>query len=54
MEDLKLRGVRRVAFEASNGRFIAVSGIGHAMRIIYDAHTAKNRKEKVDTRHERS
>ena len=37
-----LRGVRRVAFEASSGRFMAVSGIGHAVRIIHDAHRAEN------------
>ena len=49
-----LRGVRRVAFEASSGRFMAVSGIGHAVRIIHDAHRAENRKERVDTRHKRS
>ena len=46
--------VTRVAFQVSIGRVMAVSRIGHAVRIIYDAHTAKNRKEKVDTRHERS
>ena len=34
--------VTRVAFEASSGRFMAVSGIGHAVGIVYDAHTAEN------------
>ena len=48
--------VTRVAFEVSIGRVLAVSGIGHAVRIVHlhDAYTARNRKERVDTRHERS
>ena len=46
--------VTRVAFEASSGRFMAVFGIGHAVGIVYDAHTAENRMERVDTRHKRS
>ena len=46
--------VTRVAFEVSIGRVMAVSGIGHAVRIVHDAYTARNRKERVDTRHERS
>jgi len=43
-----------VAFKASNGRVMAVSGIEHAVRIVHNAHTAKNRKERVNTRRERS
>ena len=38
-----------VAFEVSIGRVMAVSGIGHAVRIVHDAYTARNRKERVDT-----
>ena len=47
-------GYSEFSVPASSGRFMAVSGIGHAVRIVYNAHTAKSRKEKVDTRHERS
>ena len=37
-----------VAFEVSIGRVMAVSGIGHAVRMIHDAHTARSRKETLD------
>ena len=47
-------GYSEFSIEASSGRFMAVSGVGHAVRIVYDAHTAENRKERVDARRKRS
>ena len=46
--------VTRVAFEASISRVMAVSSVGHVVRIVHDAYTAENRKERVDARQERS